>query len=107
MEKIYVINTDHGYEELLNRGLTNKAFRTKERCEEIISEMSESNHGKPVYSENSEYVKLVKQYWDGDFSLKELEEKIGNKKDTDTAFNSALYYDFMHMFWVKEYEISE
>lgn len=107
MEKVYIIETYHGNEELMKYKLTNKAFNTKERCERIISDMAEKIYGKPVYDENSEYVKIVNQYWAGDFSMKEAEEKIGSKEKTDVAFDSALYYDFCNMFWIKEFEIMD
>ena len=55
MEKVYIIETYHGNEELMKYKLTNKAFNTKERCERIISDMAEKIYGKPVYDENSEY----------------------------------------------------
>ena len=105
MERVYIIDTHHGYSDLLERGLTKKAFKTKERCEQIIAEMAEEKHGKPFYSENSKYVKIIKQYWAGDFSMEEAEEKIGSKEKTDVALDSALYYDFCDMFWIKEFEI--
>lgn len=107
MEKVYIFSKTHSYSYLLENNLVNKAFKTRERCEEIVKNICEKKYGKPMFSENSVFVKLVKQYWAGDFSMEELEEKIGNKKTTDTAFNSALYYDFKNLFWIEEYEITE
>lgn len=69
--------------------------------------MAESKYGKPFYAENSEYVKKVKKYWAGDYSKKECEELIGSKKNTEIAFDSALYYDFKNMFWIEEFEVTE
>lgn len=107
MEKVYIIKTNHGYEFLLKLGLTKRAFKTRERCDEIISKLAEDNYGKPMYSENSRYVKLVKRYWAGDFSKEEAIEQFGEKVDIGAVFNSALYYDFKRMFWIEEYELED
>lgn len=107
MGNVYIIKSSHGYSYLMELGLLNKAFKSKERCEEIIYSMAESKYGKPFYSEKSEYVKMVKNYWAGDYSMEELEEKIGSKNKAENAFNSALYYDFCYMFHIEEYEIAE
>lgn len=107
MEKVYIIKTVHGYEYLMNLGITKKVFRSRERCEEIVKQLAEKQYGKPMFSEKSVFVKLVKQYWAGDFSEEELEEKIGSKEVTESAFSSALYYDFYHMFGIEELEIEE
>lgn len=105
MEKVYIFKSTHGYSYLLELGLVHKAFKSRVRCEEIISQMAAAQYGKPFYSEGSKYVKLVKKYWDGDFSMEELEEKIGSKNKTEIAFKSALYYDFKSMFSIEEFEL--
>lgn len=105
MEKVYIFNTHHCYSYLIENNLVNKAFKTRGRCEEIVKNICEKQYGKPMFSENSAFVKLVKQYWAGDFSYEELEEKIGSKETTDNVFNSALYYDLKKLFWIEEFEI--
>ena len=107
MEKVYIIKSNHSYNSLLDFGITKKAFKSKERCDEIISQIAEKEYGKPVYSENSKYVKIVTQYWSGDFSMEEAKAKISKEADAETVFNSALYYDFKNMFRIEEYQIED
>ena len=103
MEKIYIIEGHGVFEYLLKAELNNKAFRDKNKCEEAICEIAKKEYGEPKFSENSKFVKIVKKYWEGDFSFEEAEEMLGNK--SNDAFKSAQYYDMKSIFHIREYTL--
>jgi len=100
METVYVIETRHG-----NRDYDDYCFKDRSKCEEIIHEWAVNKYGTPKYARNSDLVKEVQSYWRGDMSYEEL-KKLQKKKHKD-AVNSALYYDYVDLYWIKELKIFE
>lgn len=100
MNVVYKIETHHG-----ERDYDKCCFTSRKKCENIINQLAEKQHGKPVYSEDSEEVKQVKEYWAGDMSYDELKKL--QKKKHDDAMDSALYYDYINLYWIKELKVIE
>ena len=100
MSVVYKIETHHG-----ERDYDKYCFTSRKKCENIINQWAEEQYGKPVYSEDSEEVKQVNEYWAGDMSYEELKKL--QKKKHDDAMASALYYDYVDLYWIKELKIIE
>ena len=98
METVYAIETRHG-----RRDYDNFAFKSREACERIINGWAVSKYGKPVYQKDSEEVRQVASYWRGDISYEEL--KSMQKKKHDDAMSSALYYDYINIYHIREITI--
>lgn len=98
IEKVYKIETNIG-----DNPYPNSAFTSREKCEGIITNLALEKYGKPTYEADSVEVTLVNDYWGGDISYDEL------KKHLDEKFNevmqSALYYDFIDLYWIEEINI--
>jgi hypothetical protein len=102
MDKIYIIASRTGVdaEYHLNRIF----FLSKEDALSKIAGIAKEKYGEPAYAEESEEVERIKKYWAGDYSHEELMSLYSSVKEYAKASEAALYYDFIKMFWIKEYE---
>lgn len=98
MKTVYKINTNHG-----SLDYDKCVFKSKEKCQEIIKDLVKKGYGEPVYSEDSDEVKKVNSYWSGDISKDELGKML--KDAYMDAFQSALYYDCLNMYWIDEFKL--
>ena len=98
MEVVYQIETMHG-----KRDYDNVVFKKREDCEKIIIEWAVSKYGNPDFAEDSEEVEQINSYWNGDISSDELAKmQIGYH---EKAMSSALFYDYLKLYYIKELKV--
>lgn len=105
MDKVYKICSRIGCD--AEFGFNKRVFKSKEIAESKLANLAAERHCKNPLNEDSDEVQKIYKYWHGDYGLSELIGMYKNRYQYEKALKSALYYDFIHMFWIEEYQIDE
>jgi hypothetical protein len=89
-------------------------FKSEDDANKAIFELAKRKYGDgfKMVDEHDETIRIINDYWCGDFSMEEAEEKIEkhikNEKleiTFDDVMSSAVFYDFIGCFYVKEMKV--
>lgn len=92
----------------------NVVFKSEDDANKAIFELAKRKYGDDfkMVDEHDKTIRIIKDTWCGDFSIEEAEEKIKkhikNKKleiTFDDVLLSAVFYDFIGCFYVKELKV--
>lgn len=106
IRKMYIIDSQ------FNLHFDGLLFNSKEDAEKAINELAKQRYSDKSFKlldRKDRSILIVKNYWRGGFSVEEANEKIkkhikSTKKDitVDDVWTSALFYDFIDSFYVRE-----
>ncbi len=89
-------------------------FKSEDDANKAIFELAKQKYGDhfKMVDEHDRTIRIVKDYWHGDFSMEEAKEKIEkhikSKKleiTFDDVMSSAVFYDFIGCFYVREVKV--
>ena len=108
-DKVMYIISDH-----IGRFFNDVIFKSEDDANKAIFELAKRKYGDnfKMVDEHDKTIRIIKDYWRGDFSMEEAEEKIKkhikNKKleiTFDDVMSSAVFYDFIGCFYVKDVKV--
>lgn len=108
-DKVMYIVSDN-----IGRFFNDIIFKSEDDANKTIFELAKRKYGDgfKMIDEHDETIRIINDYWCGDFSMEEAEKKIKkhikNKKldiTFDDVMSSAVFYDFIGCFYVNEVKV--